>query len=77
MEDTMQVYEVKRIEEPDFGCEGLPNGMVRKDQVTLAAQDGSEITIEVADCELYKKDINEGDRVTVEEDSIEKIESCK
>lgn len=69
----MQIYKVKRIEEPDFGCEGLPNGMVRKDQVTLTAQDGVEMTIEVADHELYEKDINEGDQVTLEGESIKKI----
>ena len=31
-------YTVKDIEEPDFGCEGLPDGQVITDKVTLKAE---------------------------------------
>ena len=56
-------YLVKKILEPDYGCEERPEGYVAMDSVLLRDIDGNEITVSVADQELYSKDINEGDWV--------------
>ena len=45
-------YTVKDIEEPDFGCEGLPDGQVITDKVTLKAENGDIIKLDVADAYL-------------------------
>lgn len=56
-------YIVKRILEPDYGCEERPDDYVAKDMVILRDENGSEIEMEILDGELYEKDINEGDWV--------------
>lgn len=56
-------YIVKRIMEPDYGCEEHPDDYVAKDKVILRDENGSEIDMEIPDEELYEKDINEGDWV--------------
>ena len=45
----MKQYKVIHIIEPDFGCEGLPDGSVRMDQVILQDEEGVRIIVEVAD----------------------------
>lgn len=59
----MKRYKVMHIIEPDFGCEGLPDGSIRMDQVILQDEEGIQITIEVADVYLYEQQIDEGDVV--------------
>ena len=59
----MQQYKVIHIIEPDFGCEGLPAGSIRMDQVILQDEEGMQVTIEVADAYLYEQQIDEGDVV--------------
>ena len=58
----MSTYYVTRIEEPDFGCEGRPEGQEIKDKVYLK----EEITKE--DKLLYERDINEGMKVVIDGD---------
>ena len=36
------IYTVIRIDEPDFGCEGLPDGAVYKDIVRIKDSSGNE-----------------------------------
>ena len=48
----MSTYYVTRIEEPDFGCEGRPEGQEIKDKVYLK----------------YERDINEGMKVVIDGD---------
>lgn len=62
-------YIVKQIMEPDYGCEERPEGYIAMDSVVLRDDDGQEITVEVADSELYEKDINEGDWVYFDRDN--------
>ena len=59
-------YRVKRIMEPDYGCEERPENYVDMDKVILCDENGSELCIEVADEELYEKEINVGDLVTLD-----------
>ena len=66
----MKQYKVMHIIEPDFGCEGLPDGSVRMDQVILQDEEGVQITVEVADAYLYEHQIDEGDVVIRNEKGI-------
>ncbi len=59
----MLKYIVKRIMEPDYGCEERPDDYVAMDRVILIDENGEETEIKVSDAELYEKDINEGDDV--------------
>lgn len=56
-------YIVKKILEPDNGCEERPDDYITIDRVILRDESGSEISMEISDSELYEKDINEGDWV--------------
>ena len=56
----MKKYTIVRIDEPDFGCEGLPEGCVRKDQVWFEDELGERKMLEVADALLYEKELTEG-----------------
>ncbi len=56
-------YIVKKIMEPDYGCEERPDDYVAMDKVILRDETGSEISMEIQDSELYEKNINEGDWV--------------
>lgn len=63
-------YTIIRIDEPDFGCEGLPEGQQRMDDVVLRDDTGNEITIQIADAELYAQNLNEGDVYWLEEKKV-------
>lgn len=58
-------YKVLDIIEPDFGCEGLPQGQVPVDEVILLDENNCKITVEQGDSYLYEMDINVGDKVTL------------
>ena len=63
----LETFNVLRIDEPDFGCEGRPDGMAVKDNVLLKSNyTGEEMTVREKDARLYELDINEGDQVTLE-----------
>lgn len=62
---------VMRIDEPDFGCEGCPDGVEPMAKVTLMKlKNEEEIQLEIADAELYRKNINEGSEVAVSPDGV-------
>ncbi len=55
---------VRTIIEPDFGCEGIPEGADRVDTVILEESiSGTLHHICIEDSMLYQLDINEGDEV--------------
>lgn len=56
-------YKVLDIIEPDFGCEGLPDGQVPMDDVVLLDESNSITTVKQGDSYLYEMDINIGDKV--------------
>ncbi len=62
-----EIFKIIRIDEPDFGCEGLPDGQALKDEVTIETQSGSQYIMKIEDALLYEKALNEGDRFTVDE----------
>lgn len=59
----MKKYRIERIEEPDFGCEGRPEGQPVMDSVYLIGENEECCRAEAADDWLYEMDINEGDMV--------------
>ena len=56
-------YIVKKILEPDYGCEERPDGYVAIDKVLLRDENEQEIEMDIPDKDLYEKDIDEGDWV--------------
>lgn len=69
-------YHVTRIEEPDFGCEGRPEGQEIKDKVFLEEEKTKEEKIIfMEDKLLYERDIDEGNRVIIDFDGrLQKVE---
>ena len=62
---------VTRIDDPDFGCEGRPDGEEAMGKVYLTElKTEEEIQIEIPDAELYRKEINEGDEVALSPDGV-------
>ena len=58
-------YTVVKIEEDiNFGCEEHAEGVPVMAVVTLRDDDGIEQVIRYPDGELYRLDINEGDRIS-------------
>ena len=62
---------VMRIDEPDFGCEGRPDGVEPMAKVTLLKlKSEEEIQLEIPDAELYRKEIVEGSEVAVSPNGV-------
>ena len=60
-------YKIITIYEPDFGCEGLPDGEILKDDVVVEDETGNRQTIKIGDALLYSLDLNEGDFFTMDD----------
>ncbi|MBQ8133078.1 MAG: hypothetical protein IJ192_01495 [Clostridia bacterium] len=67
------MYKVIEIIEPDFGCEGLPDGEEPMCEVILEADSGKCITVTVPDKELYEKNITEGCYIDYTNSKLSKI----
>ena len=62
---------VMQIEDPDFGCEGRPDGEEAMAKVYLKVlKTEEEFQTEIPDAELYQKEINEGDEVAFSPDGV-------
>lgn len=66
------MYRVVEIVEPDFGCEGIPDGQEPCCEVVLENENG-KITVSVPDAELYQKEIWEGTNVEYKNNKILKV----
>lgn len=65
---------VVRIEEPDFGCEGIGEDTIVMDKVKIQIEGEKEIReTKAEDAWLYLQEINEGDKIIVNGDSLEII----
>ena len=70
----LETFNVLRIDEPDFGGAGRPDGMEVKDNVLLKSNyTGQEMTVQEKDARLYELDINEGDKVFLIEGEMRKL----
>ena len=68
------MYRVKEITEPDFGCEGVPEGEEICCETVLEDIDSGEIiTLKVPDAQLYAKCIVEGSFVEYKNGYLDKI----
>lgn len=56
---------IKSIEEPDFGCEGLPDGKIPCDTVVLEAGD-VEVSLEVPEKTIWEMGWDEGSRINMQ-----------
>lgn len=62
---------VMQIEDPDFGCEGRPDGEEAMAKVYLMElKTEEEFQTEIPDAELYQKEINEGDEVAFSPEGV-------
>lgn len=66
------IYKVLDIIEPDFGCEGLPDGQLPMDEVVLLDEDNNKKVIKQGDMYLYQMDINVGDKVVIVDNKLRK-----
>lgn len=73
MKDSKETYVVKRIEEQDYGCEGIQEGSEPMVSVFLENADGTLKIIHYSDKALYENDIDEGDCVTIVEHKLLKV----
>lgn len=67
------MYKVIEIIEPDFGCEGVPEGQEVCCDVLLEDEQNNRKTVTVPDAELYQKEIYEGVMVIYEDNTIQKV----
>lgn len=69
------IYTVKRIDEDvDFGCEERSEDVPVMAVVTLTNSLGEELVIKAEDAKLYECNINEGDKVSIDENNkLEKV----
>lgn len=65
----MKKYKILRIDEPDFGCEGRPDGQPVMARVVLRDKVGEELVVEAGDAWLYQVDMKEGDMVFYSEEA--------
>lgn len=64
---------IKSIEEPDFGCEGLPEGKVMCDKVVLVSNEG-ETSLEIPEKTIWEMGWDEGSRINMQlKDFIKKF----
>ena len=63
------LYIVKKIMEPDYGCEDRLDDYIAMDKDILLDESGFEISMKISDSELYEKDINEGDFVFLDDNN--------
>ncbi len=66
------MYKVIDIIEPDFGCEGLPDGQEICCEVILESENG-RLSVKMPDAELYRQEIDIGSSVSYRNGIIEKI----
>lgn len=65
---------VVRIEEPDFGCEGIGENTIVMDKVKIQIEGEKEIReTKAEDAWLYLQEINEGDQILVKKETLEII----
>jgi hypothetical protein len=56
---------IKRIDEPDFGCEGAPDNKPICDRVTIAVED-NELVLNVPEKVVWDTKIDEGMEISTE-----------
>ncbi len=65
---------IKRIDEPDFGCEGAPDNKPICDTVTLVTDEG-ELVLEIPEKLVWELKIDEG--MTISEELFKRLKECE
>ncbi|MGN1319127.1 MAG: hypothetical protein ACI4VF_08935 [Lachnospirales bacterium] len=65
-------YKVIRIEEMDFGCEGVPDDSEICVTLFLEDNNGNTKILKHNDSLLYERNVNEGDTIIILEDNTVK-----
>ena len=60
-------YKIIEILEPDFGCEGRPEGYVQVDDVVVEDDLGSQHILKMEDAKLYELELDVGSYMEIEE----------
>lgn len=60
-------YKIIEILEPDFGCEGRPEGYVQVDDVVVEEDLGSQHILKMEDAKLYELKLDIGSYMEIEE----------
>ncbi len=69
----MELYQVVRIGEADYGCEELPEGAPVCCEVELKGTEGTPLSLTLPDAELAAANINEGDTVLRDETGLHRV----
>lgn len=63
---TCKAANIIRIEEPDFGCEGRPEGEAVMNRILLeTVEEGQQVELEVEEKCLFRMGLNEGMQVNL------------
>lgn len=63
---TCKAANIIRIEEPDFGCEGRPEGQTILDRILLeTVEDGQQVELEVEEDCLLRMGLDQGMQVNL------------
>lgn len=57
------LYTILEIYEPDFGCEGVPDGQEPLCTVVLQSETSTQRTVKIADAFLYAHGLDVGSKV--------------
>ncbi|MDD6710904.1 hypothetical protein [Sharpea porci] len=60
-------YKIIEILEPDFGCEGRPEGYVQVDDVVIEDDSGTQHILKMEDAKLYELKLDIGSYMEIEE----------
>lgn len=60
-------YKIIEILEPDFGCEGRPEGYVQVDDVVVENDLGTQHILKMEDAKLYELKLDIGSYMEIEE----------
>lgn len=61
------VYTIVRIDEPDFGCEGRPEGKPVMDTIVLCDEPGQEFAVQIEETRVWELGLDEGRNVILDE----------
>ncbi len=60
-------YTIIDIAEPDFGCEGVPDGQEPLCTVLLQGEHGEKRSVQIADALLYARNLDVGSTLQLDE----------
>lgn len=61
------IYTIVRIDEPDFGCEGRPEGRPAMDTIVLRGETGLEFTVKMEETRVCELGLDEGKDIILDE----------